>query len=177
MNQTLADLNDAETLATFSALQKGGISPIKTKAGPKPGRKKGDPNRTEAEFGLMLQKRLEAGEFSEFAYEPFALPVEGSDRGYTPDFCAIPTELAPFVNIEDLKCLANARAIDMMFDDRPRRIRNAVSTSSPKVMFFEIKGGQIWRHNLNRFKQARERYPWAVFEMWQKTKDGWNQIR
>jgi hypothetical protein len=44
------------------------------------------------------------------------------------------------------------------------------------VVFYEVKGAHIREAAMVRFKVAREQFPWASFEMWQKKQGQWNQI-
>lgn len=141
------------------------------------GRIPGQMNQTEREFSLMLEQRKQAGEFSEWAYEPFALPVEGTKRGYTPDFVAIPAEIFEYISIEKLRTLVRASAVECVLNESLNYSARVLRLSEDKIAFFEIKGGKIWRQNLNRYRQAVERYPWARFEMWQRVKREWTQIR
>jgi hypothetical protein len=45
-----------------------------------------------------------------------------------------------------------------------------------RTRVIEVKGEQIWKQDMIRFKGCRAEWPDFQFEMWQKTKKGWKQI-
>lgn len=147
----------------------------------RPAHVKGQMNKTEARFAALLQARFDAGEFSEFAFEPFALPIEGGYT-YAPDFVAIPRNA--LFTIADLKRLAQTTAMAMAasqeFYGLVSLFQSAVQarkgTAGPLACLFEVKGAMIWEKNRQKFKQARERYPWARFEMHQWKAGEWKQL-
>lgn len=107
------------------------------------------PNKTEAEFGLMLEARRRKGEFRTVEFEAITLRV-GSGTRYTCDYlCEVER---PWSQIE----LAD-------FDTRP--------------IFFEIKGPQKWDDAIAKFKMAIDRYGRIFrFEMWDRIDGQWRQI-
>ncbi len=52
--------------------------------------KRGEMNKTEAEYSLLLNAQIDAGEIAAWWFEPFSLrlswPPEGQPARYTPDF-------------------------------------------------------------------------------------------
>ena len=75
---------------------------------PKKSKKQRCPNKTETAFQNMLVARLNAGEFSGVAFEPFSLPLEGGYK-YVPDFVAIPA--GQRFSISDLTRLSQTTAM------------------------------------------------------------------
>lgn len=45
------------------------------------------------------------------------------------------------------------------------------------VLFIEAKGGHIWDDSKVKYAAAKEQYPEFDFEMWQKKKGTWTQIK
>lgn len=97
--QSIADLNSPETLRLakeiglpvnldkFSFDKKTGLQvEVKPK---RKGRTPGQPNQTEAEFGRMLQRRVDEGKLLSFLYEPVKLKVGVPVCWYCPDFMGI----------------------------------------------------------------------------------------
>lgn len=109
------------------------------------------PNKTEAEFGLILEVRRRKGEFRTVEFECVTLRV-GDGAKYTPDW---------FCEPEGWGLVGGD--LDAAFDGRLR--------------FFEIKGPQKWDDAIAKFKSAVDRYGrWARFEMWDKIDGHWRQI-
>ena len=109
-------------------------------------RKKGIPNKTEAEFGLMLESQKRNGEILRYEFE--GITLRWADMKYTPDF----------VVFQDYnECEFTEDGI----------------TSKPFIKLIEVKGGRIWDRDIVRFKGARAYWPEFAFEMHQKTKNGW----
>ena len=78
-------------------------------------------------------------------YEFEGITLRWADMRYTPDFVVFNTLLA--------------------FDER----------LDARLTLIEVKGAHIWSRDIVRFKGARAYWPEFAFEMWQKTKSGWNR--
>lgn len=105
-------------------------------------------NRTEAEYGLILEAQKRRGEIVD--YRPFGIRLEwgcdprtGKPMVYSPDW---------FV-------------LDYMADSLAAGIR-----------LIEIKGGFARPKDVIRFKGCRAEWPMFRFELHQKTKEGWRRI-
>ena len=42
--------------------------------------------------------------------------------------------------------------------------------------FIEVKGARIWPKDMEKFKAARNQFGHYDFELWQKTRDGWERL-
>ena len=145
-----------------------------------------DATHTEVRFWELLKARVASGEFSEAAFEPFSLPVEGESRGrnclYTPDFCATRADPLFIATINDLKRVSNASMIDFWSKAREASKMEEFGRLRafwPLCVFFEVKGGYTSSRGTTsrqKFRQARERYPWARFEMHQWKDKQWKDI-
>lgn len=91
---------------------------------PKKGKKRGEPNKAEREFGMMLDQRVKAGEIHSWRYEAVMLRFGESDAvRYSPDF-AIFKDIGGQVCLYELVETKGAfiRPIDLL---RFRSARNA----------------------------------------------------
>lgn len=115
-------------------------------------RPRGTPGRmndTEAKFALRLEGMKRAGEIDGWMYE--SIRVRLADRTtYSPDFYSW-------------------KGWTFTTHD------GAGEKTWYEFVFYEIKG---FRRDdaMVKFKIAREQYPWADFQMWSFTKQGWKQI-
>lgn len=87
---------------------------------------------------------------------------------YCADFVAIPVGMEG-VTIEGLRELFVRPAIEA-------NLCPLFGVRLNGICFFETKGKMIWDKNRNKFKQARDRYRWGKFEMWQCIKGEWKEI-
>lgn len=44
-----------------------------------------------------------------------------------------------------------------------------------EIQFHEIKGPRVWEDGWVKFKQARELFPWAHWQYWQRIEGVWNR--
>ena len=52
----------------------------------------------------------------------------------------------------------------------------AVHLPDGQSVIIEVKGGRIWDGSKEKFRIAREQYPFWTWELHQKTKEGWTQL-
>lgn len=109
-------------------------------------------NKTETSFSQLLEAQKRRGEILEWKFEGITLmwgidEKTGIPLRYTPDFWVVD----------------NARQEDVAIAD---------------VRLIEVKGAHIRNRNaaLLRFRGCRSDWPVFRFELWQKTKEGWNRI-
>ena len=107
-------------------------------------RRRGIPNKTEAEFALMLEAQKRKGEIVRYEFE--GITLRWADMRYTPDFVVFEYDYNELP----------------MYQGQQGRIK-----------LIEVKGGHIWDRDIVRFKGARAYWPEFAFEMHQKTKQGW----
>jgi hypothetical protein len=114
----------------------------------------GTMNKTEAEFGLLLDAQKRAGEILSYHFQGITLrwPVGDEIVKYTPDFVV-------FVSPEP----------DWGFPP------------AHDIKLIEIKGGYrkfpgYLERAIERFRHAKTYWPQFNFEMWKKEKSGWKQI-
>lgn len=115
--------------------------------GKKKGKKRGEMNKTEAEFALMLRQWRDQGKIQSFAYEAITLRFgEGKTRiAYTPDFFCV--DAADYVTVP------------------------------APITFREVKGGHIRTQDLLRFKATKTHFANQFrFELWQKKDRQWKQL-
>ena len=118
----------------------------KTQPGATSARRRGNMNKTEAEFALILEGMKCNGEISRYEFE--GITVSWANMKYTPDFVVFYTIFLTSNNPKEM--LTNIKLI-------------------------EVKGAHIWDRDIVRFKGARAYWPEFAFEMHQKMKDGWKQ--
>lgn len=105
------------------------------------------PNKTEQEFGRILQARIDKGELrGPLRFEAAKLRI-GGNCYYCPDW---------------------------MVDGSNRKFDQSDLGMQP--IFFEVKGAHIWDDSKVKFKAAVEMHTWARFEMWQKKGGEWLRI-
>ncbi len=104
-------------------------------------------NKTEAEFGLILEAMKRRGEILD--YRPFGIKLEwGAD----------PVTGKPMVYSGDFTVLT-----DQSFH--------------PSIRIVEVKGGYIHPQDLIRFKGCRSYWgDWFEFELWQKSEGEWRRL-
>ena len=51
-----------------------------------------------------------------------------------------------------------------------------VSLSPLKIRLVEVKGRHVWDDSKVKYKVAKDLYPWAEWQLWQKAKGRWSQI-
>lgn len=115
------------------------------------GRKRGIPNKTEAEFALRLEAMKQAGEILRYEYEGITLRWNGVR--YTPDFVVFDKDFSS------------------------REVNGRIFTN--RLRLIEIKGGFIkgkYERAIERFKHARTYWPEFSFEMHQKKNGQWTRI-
>lgn len=105
-------------------------------------------NKTEAEFALTLEAQKRAGEILRYEFE--GITLRWSDMRYCPDFVVVSEGKLPAEDEEAFYTFL-------------------------KFKLIEVKGGHIWDRDIVRFKGARAYWPEFAFEMFQKTKNGWNR--
>jgi hypothetical protein len=113
--------------------------------------KRGGMNKTESEFGMMLEAQKRKGEILRYEYQGITLrwgvdSKTGDSMRYTPDFIVIGN------------CYVSGYPVN--------------------VRIIEVKGPHIHYHQqaIARFKGCRSDWPEFQFEMWQRQKSGWKQI-
>ncbi len=111
-------------------------------------------NKTEIEFGLILDAMQRRGEILD--YRPFGMklewgcdPVTGKPMVYSPDYTVF----------EDIHLFGKHRTV-----------------MATIVKFIEVKGPHIYEKDLIRFKGCRACWPNFQFEMHQKKKGQWTQL-
>jgi len=109
-------------------------------------RRRGVMNKTEKEFGLILEAQKRAGEILRYEFE--GVTLRWADMRYTPDFVV-------FEYYDN----------ELPMDQRQQG----------RIKLIEVKGGHIWDRDIVRFKGARAYWHEFSFEMHQKTKDGWKR--
>ncbi len=107
-------------------------------------------NKTEAEYGLVLEAMKRRGEIVD--YRPFGIklewgadPVTGKPMVYSPDWFAIDAAFRQNTYISDIRLI-------------------------------EIKGGYIRPQDLIRFKGCRAEWPMFRFELHQKAEGQWRRL-
>jgi hypothetical protein len=110
---------------------------------------RGNMNKTEREFAMILEAQKRKGEILRYEYEGMTLrwPVGEEIISYTPDF----------IVFLDITCWS----------------------SLPLFKFIEVKGGFIkgkFERAIERFRHARTYWPEFSFELWQKQKTGWKRL-
>lgn len=109
--------------------------------------KRGEMNKTEAQFGLMLEAQKRNGEIRDYLFQPFSLPwgldpETGKPMRYTPDWMVTPNS-----GIEK---------------------RRLIEIKGPHIHYSQ--------QAIARFKGARAYWPEFQFEMWQLKKgQGWKR--
>ncbi len=155
-----------------------GASGAKTRAVVKPpnggaGRRKGNrklrehrkPNKTEAEFGLILEAKKQKGEIEYYGFEEITL--RWADMEYTPDFFVIRRqEFVPRWYDEKNKH-------GMVWYDEKNKHGMATLI---EAVYIELKGAHKWEDSIIKYKAARARFTWARFEMHEKRDGRWSQI-
>lgn len=111
------------------------------------------PNKTEAEYGRILESMKSRGEIIEYRYE--GITLKWADMRYTPDWFVI-TERA----------LSGVIEFNVADQSKPDWVR---------IKLIEVKGAHIWDRDTVRFKGARAAWPMFAFEMHQK-KGAWRRI-
>jgi hypothetical protein len=111
------------------------------------------PNKTETEFGWILEARKRKGEIVRYEFEGIRLrwgvdKETGVAMWYKPDWFVV-EQMLPQVAVNRVGFIACC---------------------------IEIKGAKIWDRDIVRFKGARAAWPEFAFEMWQKDKGLWNRI-
>ncbi len=111
-------------------------------------------NKTEAEFGMILEEMKRKGEILRYEFE--GITLRWFDMRYTPDFVVIVTN----PTLDRLHTLAHEHA------------------RHSHIKFIEIKGAYIHysQQAMARFKGARGFWPEFTFELWQRSKEGWKQL-
>ena len=122
-------------------------------------------NKTEAEYGLILEAQKRRGEIMD--YRPFGIKLEwgcdpqtGKPMVYSPDFFVIRRQ-----------CTLQYAGLDK----EPVSAENPVRYLIEGVVV-ETKGGFIHRQDWIRFKGCRAEWPMFRFELHQKTKEGWRRL-
>ncbi len=103
-------------------------------------------NRTEAEFALILEDMKRKGEILRYEYEGITLRFAGVK--YTPDFVVFLNPAADW-------------------------------KGQPTIKLIEVKGEFIrgkFERAIERFRHAKTYWPEFIFELHQKTKEGWKQL-
>ncbi len=110
-------------------------------------------NRTERAFSERLEAQRLAGEIVSWEFEGMGLRWGNEETfKYSPDF----------VVLESVEHVA------------PVTVN---SFPHVRLIFIEIKGSFVWKDDSTRFRHARDNFPLYEFQMFQKTKMGWEQIR
>ncbi len=110
-------------------------------------------NRTERAFSERLEAQRLAGEIISWEFEGLALRWGNEETfKYSPDF----------VVVESVEHVA------------PVTVN---SFPHVRLIFIEIKGSFVWKDDATRFRHARDNFPLYEFQMWAKTKTGWEQTR
>jgi hypothetical protein len=122
-------------------------------------------NKTEAEYGLILEAMKRRGDIVD--YRPFGIrlewgcdPVTGKPMVYSPDFFVMRRQ-----------CTLQYAGLD----DEPVSAENPVRHLIEGVIV-EVKGGYIHPQDWIRFKGCRAEWPMFRFELHQKTKEGWRRL-
>jgi hypothetical protein len=112
------------------------------------------PNKTEAEYGRILESMKQRGEIVRYEYE--GVTLRWLDMRYTPDWFVV------------------VRMCHTWQENDPQR------RDPPWVSYvfkaIEVKGARIWDRDIVRFKGARAMWPEIEFEMWQKKSGSWMQL-
>lgn len=107
-------------------------------------------NRTESAFSERLEAQRLAGEIVSWEFEGLALRWGNEETfKYSPDFVVV---------------ASTAHTPDSPFPH-------------VRLIFIEIKGSFVWKDDATRFRHARDNFPIYEFQMWQKTKTGWEHVR
>lgn len=111
-------------------------------------------NKTEAEYGLILEAMKRRDEILD--YRPFGIKLEwgadpktGKPMVYSPDFTVFN--------------LPNFEAAENLYQELP-------------ITFIEVKGGYIHPQDWIRFKGCRAEWSMFIFELHQKTPEGWRKL-
>jgi hypothetical protein len=143
ITMSAADVKAHQSRHGFKAAEKPAKVPQPAKV-PKPRQ-----NKTEQEYGLILEAMKRRGEILD--YRPFGIklewgadPATGKPMVYSPDFIVFyPPDLpSPF----------------------------------PSVVIVEVKGGYIHPQDWIRFKGCRAEWPNFLFQLYQKTSEGWRRL-
>ncbi len=119
--------------------------------------RRGQMNKTEAEFAMILEAMKRKGEILRYEFEGITLRF--ANVKYTPDF----------VVIEELY----HRKQEYYF------LANPIEKDYIRMKFIEVKGPFIKGNReraVERFRHAKTYWEEFTFEMHQKTKEGWKQI-
>ena len=96
----------------------------------------------------MLEAQKRNGEILRYEFE--GIRLRWADMRYTPDFIVLVGKDA--------------------YSDG-----HATFYQGYQTKLIEVKGGYVWDRDIVRYKGARSYWPEFAFEMWQKTKAGWNR--
>jgi hypothetical protein len=110
-------------------------------------RVRGIPNKTEREFGMILEAQKRNGEILRYEYEGITLRWAGIR--YTPDFVVISRGIRENDDV----------AFNLTFIE----VKGAF-----------IKGK--FERAVERFRHAKTYWPEFTFELWQRQKQGWKQL-
>jgi len=135
-------------LAINPLSQPSQIAPKRSRAkgGSRKGHRRSFMNRTEAEFALILEDMKRKGEILRYEYEGITLRFAGVK--YTPDFVVFLNPAADW-------------------------------KGQPTIKLIEVKGEFIrgkFERAIERFRHAKTYWPEFIFELHQKTKEGWKQL-
>lgn len=159
MNPTLASLfpnaskscRDANPDLPATLIPQGDKSERNAAQKPK---KRGSMNKTESEFGLILEAMKRKGEILRYDFQGLTLRWQsgGDIIRYTPDFVVFSDEWG-----------------------KPNGL------TIPILKLIEVKGGYVkmpgyLERAVERFRHARTLWPQFQFELHKKTKDGWKKI-
>lgn len=129
-------------------------------------------NKTEAEYGRILEAQKQRGEIIEYAFEPFSL-MYGDNAFYKPDWVA---RVSGELTIEQVGRLCRLHVIDLTADPSLYQDLIKLGREDKPFRIIEVKGGRIFPEAFPRFKAAKLRHQWATFELHQKIKEGWRQL-
>lgn len=114
-------------------------------------------NGTETRFALVLQAMERKGEIQSFRFEGMTLRWgSAEDFTYTPDFSII-AEAGPLIALGTSGHPVNP----------PIGVR---------LRFIEVKGAHIRQKDWDRFKHARDNFPFFEFQLWQWKERTWTRL-
>lgn len=117
------------------------------------GRSASEPNKTEAEYGRLLESQKLCGEIIEYRYE--GITLRWADMKYTPDWFVV---------------------VGTMTDDIGNPMIPRPIGTHLAIRIIEVKGGHIFDRDIVRFKGARAAWPLFQFEMHQKKAGEWRRL-
>lgn len=116
--------------------------------GKAPGKRRKVMNYTELEFARLLDAQVKMGEITRWGYEEITLRWGELDNiQYTPDFTVHTASSPPGSPLHLLH-----------------------------LCFIEVKGGFIRDKDIEKFKAARNQFPFYEFQLWQKKNHQWSQL-